>query len=256
MFRLDNKTAVVTGGGSGIGRAISTIFALQGAKVYIIDVDEKGASETVEAIKENAGKAAFKKCDIAAKEQADETIAAIIAESGLDILVNNAGIAHVGNIEQVMPDALDRLFNVNVKGMYHTIFAAIAHLKQKGGVILNMASIASLVGITDRFAYSMTKGAVNGITLSVARDYLAHNVRCNSISPARVHTPFVDGFIAKNYPGREEEMFAKLQASQPIGRMGKPEEVAYLALYLCSDEASFITGNDYAIDGGFTKLNN
>ncbi len=119
-----------------------------------------------------------------------------------------------------------------------------------------MASIASLVGITDRFAYSMTKGAVNGITLSVARDYLSYNVRCNSISPARVHTPFVDGFLAKNYPGREEEMFKKLQASQPIGRMGKPEEVAYLALYLCSDEASFITGNDYAIDGGFTKLNN
>jgi 2-keto-3-deoxy-L-fuconate dehydrogenase len=170
--------------------------------------------------------------------------------------VNNAGIAHVGNIEQVMPEVIDRLFAVNVKGMYHTIYAAIPHLKDKGGVILNMASIASIVGITDRFAYSMTKGAVNGITLSVARDYLAYNVRCNSISPARVHTPFVDGFIAKNYPGREEEMFKKLQASQPIGRMGTPDEIAYLALYLCSDEAGFISGNDYAIDGGFTKLNN
>lgn len=255
MFRLDNKTAIVTGGGSGIGRAISTVFAQQGAKIYIVDVDEKGAAETMENITQNAGSAVFKQCDIASKEQVDSVIAAVIAESGLDILVNNAGIAHIGNIEQVTPDALDRLFNVNVKGMYHVISASIQHLKQKGGVILNMASIASIVGLTDRFAYSMTKGAVNGITLSVARDYMAYHVRCNSISPARVHTPFVDGFLAKNYPGREEEMFAKLQASQPIGRMGKPEEIAHLALYLCSDEASFITGNDYAIDGGFVKLN-
>jgi len=255
MFTLTNKTAVITGGGSGIGRAISTIFAKQGAKVYIIDVDEKGANETVDIITKNSGVAAYKKCDITSKEHVDEIITAIIAEAGLDILVNNAGIAHIGSIEQVTPDALDKLFSVNVKGMYHTIFAAIPHFKQHGGVILNMASIASIVGLTDRFAYSMTKGAVNGITLSVARDYLKYNVRCNSISPARVHTPFVDGFIAKNYPGREEEMFAKLQASQPIGRMGKPEEIAYLALYLCSDEAAFITGNDYAIDGGFTKLN-
>jgi 2-keto-3-deoxy-L-fuconate dehydrogenase len=256
MFKLDNKVAVITGGGSGIGRAMATIFAQQGAKIYIVDVDENGAEETVKAIIDNSGEAAFKKCDISSKEQVDKVIGEIIAESGLDILVNNAGIAHIGNIEQVTPEAVDRLFAVNVKGMYHTIFAAIPHLKKKGGVILNMASIASLVGITDRFAYSMTKGAVNGITLSVARDYLADNVRCNSISPARVHTPFVDGFLTKNYPGREEEMFKKLSKSQPIGRMGKPEEVAYLALYLCSDEASFITGNDYAIDGGFTKLNN
>jgi 2-keto-3-deoxy-L-fuconate dehydrogenase len=256
MFKLDNKVAVITGGGSGIGRAIATIFAQQGAKIYIVDVDENGAEETVKAIADNSGEAAFKKCDISSKEQVDKVIGEIIAESGLDILVNNAGIAHIGNIEQVTPEAVDRLFAVNVKGMYHTIFAVIPHLKKKGGVILNMASIASLVGITDRFAYSMTKGAVNGITLSVARDYLADNVRCNSISPARVHTPFVDGFLTKNYPGREEEMFKKLSKSQPIGRMGKPEEVAYLALYLCSDEASFITGNDYAIDGGFTKLNN
>ena len=256
MFKLDNKVAVITGGGSGIGRAIATIFAQQGAKIYIVDVDEKGADETVKIITENSGEAVFKKCDISSKEDVDTVFGSIIKESGLDILVNNAGIAHIGNIEQVTPEAVDKLFSVNVKGMYHTIFAAIPHLKKKGGVILNMASIASLVGITDRFAYSLTKGAVNGMTLSVARDYLSYNVRCNSISPARVHTPFVDGFLAKNYPGREEEMFKKLQASQPIGRMGKPEEVGYLALYLCSDEASFITGNDYAIDGGFTKLNN
>jgi len=256
MFDLTNKTTIVTGGGSGIGRAMAVLFARQGAKVYIIDVDEKGAEETVANILGDKGHAAFKKCDISSKEAVDKTIAEIIEESGLDILINNAGIAHVGNVEQVTPEVIDRLFAVNVKGMYHTIYAAIPHLKKQGGVILNMASIASLVGLSDRFAYSMTKGAVNGITLSVARDYLHQNIRCNSISPARVHTPFVDGFIAKNYPDNQEEMFKKLQASQPIGRMAKPEEIAYLALYLCSDEAAFITGNDYAIDGGFTKLNN
>lgn len=254
MFKLNNKTAVITGGGSGIGRAISSVFAQQGAKVYIIDVDEKGAEETVKSITGNGGPAVFKKCDIAQKEAVDTIIAGIIEEAGLDILVNNAGIAHVGNVEQVTTEVIDRLFGVNVKGMYHTIYAAIPHLKKKGGVILNMASIASIVGLADRFAYSMTKGAVNGITLSIARDYIKYNVRCNSISPARVHTPFVDGFIAKNYPGKEEEMFKKLEAAQPIGRMGKPEEIAYLALYLCSDEAGFITGSDYTIDGGSTKL--
>jgi 2-keto-3-deoxy-L-fuconate dehydrogenase len=257
MFKLNNKTAIITGGGSGIGRAMSTLFAQQGAKVYIIDVDEKGAEETVKIITEGSGTAVFKKCDIAQKEAVDSTIAGIIIEAGLDILVNNAGIAHVGNIEQAGPEVIDRLFGVNVKGMYHTIYATIPHFKQqKSGVILNMASIASIVGISDRFAYSMTKGAVNGITLSVAKDYINFGVRCNSISPARVHTPFVDGFIAKNYPGKEEEMFKKLEATQPIGRMAKPEEIAYLALYLCSDEAGFITGSDYTIDGGFTSLNN
>jgi 2-keto-3-deoxy-L-fuconate dehydrogenase len=129
-------------------------------------------------------------------------------------------------------------------------------MKKTGGVIVNMASVASSVGIPDRFVYSMTKGAVVGMTLSVAKDYLAHNIRCNCISPARVHTPFVDGFLAKNYPGKEQEMFDKLSKTQPIGRMGKPEEVAYLALFLCSDEAAFITGCDYPVDGGFINLNN
>ena len=132
----------------------------------------------------------------------------------------------------------------------------IPHMKARGGAILNMASIAALVGLSDRFAYSMTKGAVSAMTLSIAKDYIQYNIRCNSISPARVHTPFVDGFLSKNYPGFEEEMFKKLSAGQPIGRMARPEEVAALALYLCSDEASFVTGTDYPIDGGFVRLNN
>jgi 2-keto-3-deoxy-L-fuconate dehydrogenase len=147
--------------------------------------------------------------------------------------------------------------SVNVKGVYNTLKAAIPQMKiNGGGAILNMASIAGLVGIPDRFAYSMSKGAVLSMTMATAKDYLSHNIRCNSISPARIHTPFVDGFLEKNYPDNKAEMFAKLSKTQPIGRMGTPEEVAALALYLCSDEAGFITGCDYPIDGGFLKLNN
>lgn len=256
MFSLDYKVALVTGGGSGIGKAIAEVFAQQGATVYIIDVNEEGARETVRGITGKEGNARFKKCDITDTTDVVAVITEIIAEKGgIDILVNNAGISHIGNIEQSTPADMDRLINVNIKGIYHVIHACIPYLKERGGVILNMASIASIVGLSDRFIYSMTKGAVNGITLSIAKDYLSSNIRCNSISPARVHTPFVDGFLAKNYPGQEKEMFSKLEASQPIGRMAKPEEIAYLALYLCSDEAAFITGCDYPIDGGFTKLN-
>lgn len=257
MFNLSNKTAIITGGGSGIGRAIAEIFAKQGAKVFILDVDEKGAQATADGIKSNGHLAAFIKCNISSPEETSAVIKKIAEEnSSIDIIINNAGIAHVGTVESTNDADFDRLISVNVKGVFHVVRAALPFMKETGGSILNMASIASTVGIPDRFAYSMTKGAVVGMTLSIAKDYLKHNIRCNCISPARVHTPFVDGFLAKNYPGKEEEMFKKLSATQPIGRMGRPEEIAFLALYLCSDEASFITGCDYPIDGGFSKLNN
>lgn len=257
MFSLKGKTALITGGGSGIGKAISTIFAKQGAAVFILDMDEAGSAATVENIQKEGGRGVFKKCNISSSEEVKKAVAEIMAStSSLDIVVNNAGIAHIGNIEQTTEADFEKLIGVNIKGVFHILQATLPHLKVKGGVILNMASVASSVGIPDRFAYSMTKAAVIGMTLSMAKDYLSHNIRCNSISPARVHTPFVDGFISKNYPGREEEIFKKLSASQPIGRMAKPEEIAHLALYLCSDEASFITGCDYPIDGGFIKLNN
>jgi 2-keto-3-deoxy-L-fuconate dehydrogenase len=257
MFRLDNKTAIITGGGSGIGKAIAEMFAQQGAFVFILDMDEQGAGNVTQGILNKGGRAAFKKCDVSKQETVQEVIGAIIPEAGaIHILVNNAGISHIGTAETTSEADFDRLISVNVKGVYNTLHTVLPYMKNSGGVILNMSSIASMVGIPDRFAYSMTKGAVSGMTLSVAKDYLAHNIRCNCISPARVHTPFVDGFLSKNYPGREKEMFEKLSKTQPIGRMGKPEEIAYLALYLCSDEASFITGCDYPIDGGFTKLNN
>lgn len=256
MFRLDHKVAIVTGGGSGIGKAICILFAQQGASVYILDIDEEGVNDTLESIHKAGGKAVFKYCSVSDEGQVNNVVASVYKEAGrIDILVNNAGIAHVGNVENTSAEDVERLLSVNVKGVYHMLHATLPYLKIKGGAILNMASIASSVGLSDRFAYSMTKGAVVGMTLSVAKDYLSQNVRCNCISPARVHTPFVDGFLKKNYPGKEEEMFEKLSKSQPIGRMGKPAEIAHLVLYLCSDEASFITGCDYPIDGGFIKLN-
>jgi len=256
MFRLDNKTAIITGGGSGIGKAIATVFAKQGATIHILDMDEQGAKNVVTEITGEGGKASFHKCDVSKQAEVKQIVDTIAAGATIDILINNAGIAHIGNAETTAEADFDRLVNVNVKGVYNCLHSVIPHMKQNGGSIVNMASIASLVGIPDRFAYSMTKGAVVGMTLSTAKDYLKYNIRCNCISPARVHTPFVDGFLSKNYPGKEEEMFEKLSKTQPIGRMGRPEEIGYLALYLCSNEASFITGCDYPIDGGFVKLNN
>lgn len=254
MFLLNNKKAVVTGGGSGIGKAISVLFAKQGAEVHILELTAASAQAAVDEIKAINGSVFVHACNVASHS---EVVATFEKIGNIHILVNNAGIAHVGKVDTTEEFDFDRIMNVNVKGVYNCLYAAIPQFrKSNGGVILNLASIACWVGIPDRFAYSTAKGAVMAMTLSVAKDYIGENIRCNSISPARVHTPFVDGFIAKNYPGREEEIFEKLSQSQPIGRMGKPEEIATLALFLCSDESSFITGSDYPIDGGFIKLNN
>lgn len=254
MSKLKGKIAIVTGGGSGIGEAISKLFAQEGASVHIMDLNEEQGRQVVDTIVKEGGEARLHVCSVSNQADVMKITAAI---GKIDILVNNAGIAHVGNLENCSERDFNHLFEVNVKGAFNMLYAVVPQMKnQGGGVILNLASIAALVGIPDRFAYSMTKGAVHAMSLSVARDYMKDNIRCNSISPARVHTPFVDGFIAKNYPGKEEEMFAKLSSSQPIGRMAKPEEIAKLALFLCSDDAEFITGNDYPIDGGFIKLNN
>ena len=254
MFSLKGKSAIITGGGSGIGKAISMLFAKQGANVHIIELNAAAAEQAVAEIQAAGGTADAYGCDVSNQEAVVEVFQKIGA---IDILVNNAGIAHIGKADTTSEEDFTKVFNVNVKGAYNCLYAGIPALKNSSSaVILNMASIAAVVGITDRFAYSMSKGAIFAMTLSVARDYMADGIRCNSISPARVHTPFVDGFIAKNYAGKEAEIFEKLSKSQPVGRMGKPEEVASLALYLCSEEAGFITGNDYPLDGGFIKLNN
>lgn len=253
-FSLKDKSAVITGGGSGIGKAIAEAFAKQGATIHVVELNEENAKQTLTSIQDNGGKAFAYACDVSDQKQ----VSIVFSQIGrIDILVNCAGIAHIGKADTTNEEDFTRVFNVNVKGTYNCLHEAIPVFKKQGkGIILNISSIAAIVGIPDRFAYSMSKGAVAAMTLSVAKDYIHDHIRCNSISPARVHTPFVDGFIAKNYPGKEEEMFEKLSKTQPIGRMGTTQEIASLALYLCSDEASFITGNDYPIDGGFVKLNN
>ncbi len=255
-FSLKGKSAIITGGASGIGKAISTVFAHQGAHVHILELNAEHDKSVIPDNIGISGKANIYPCDVSNHEQVMETIKNIAEHGNIDILVNNAGIAHVGNVENTKEEDLDRVYNVNIKGVYNCLHAVVPIMKKQGsGVIVNMASIASSVGISDRFAYSMSKGAVLTMTYSIAKDYIASGIRCNCISPARVHTPFVDGFIKKNYPGNEAEMFDALSKTQPIGRMGKPEEIAHLALYLCSDEAAFITGTDFPIDGGFIKLN-
>lgn len=257
-FSLVGKTAIITGAGSGIGRAIAVLFARQGAQVAVFDQDDQAGRAAAEDILSNGGKANHYVVDISSQEDVQKCVHKVIQQYGrIDILVNNAGVAHVGRADTTSEEDFVRLFQINVKGVYNGLHAVLPFMMEhEAGVILNMCSIAATVGITDRFAYSMSKGAVLGMTLSTARDFLAHNIRCNAISPARIHTPFVDGFLAKNFPGKETEMFEALSKSQPIGRMGTPEEVAYLALYLCSDEAGFVTGCDYPLDGGFIKLNN
>jgi NAD(P)-dependent dehydrogenase (short-subunit alcohol dehydrogenase family) len=256
MFELQGKVAVVTGAGSGIGAAIARVFAARGAHVAVVDRDESSARQLTAEIVATGGAASRHGCDVSRPADVDALVAALAAaHPRLDILVNNAGIAHVGTVETTTPEDMDRLYRVNVFGVYLCAHAVVpVMLRQGGGVILNMCSIAALVGIVDRFAYSMTKGAVLTMTRSIAADYVKKNIRCNCICPGRVHTPFVDGYLAKNYPGREQEMMQVLSAYQPIGRMGRPEEIAQLALYLCSDEASFITGVAYPIDGGVTAV--
>lgn len=254
-FNLQGKSAIVTGGGSGIGRAISIALAGNGSKVHIFELKKEAAQEVVKEIENVGGLAEAHSCNVANHGEVAQTIKGIGNGKHIDILINNAGIAHIGNVEKTTEADLDRIYNVNVKGVYNCIHAVIPFMKEKGGIILNMASIASSVGIKDRFAYSMSKGAALTMMYSVAKDYLEHGIRCNSISPARIHTPFVEGYLKDNFPDSRDEKFKELSQTQPIGRMGKPAEVANLALYLCSDEASFITGTDFPIDGGFIKLN-
>ena len=245
---------MITGGGSGIGKATAILFAKQGAEVHIVDINEEEANKTVSEIVNSGGKAIAHPCDISKQEKVKETFTAI---KKIDVLVNSAGISHIGKADTTTEEDFDKLFTVNVKGVYNSLHVAIPLMVAgRKGVILNLASVAGIVGIPERFAYSMSKGAVTAMTLSVAKDYIKDGIRCNCISPARVYTPFVEGFLKKNYPGKEEEMIDKLSKTQPIGRMATPDEIAYLVLYLCSDEASFITGCDYPIDGGFVRLNN
>lgn len=253
MFSLSQKSAVITGGGSGIGEAIAILFAEQGAIVHIVDLNLAAAEQVAGKIQSSGGSAYAYGANIAVQEQVRQIFGQI---KTIDILVNNAGVAHIGKADTTTEEDFDRVSSVNIKGVYNCLHEVIPMMKTGGGgAILNMASIAALVGLPDRFLYSLTKAAVWNMTMTVAKDYIHDHIRCNSISPARVHTPFVDNYLKNTYPGREQEMYEVLSKTQPIGRMATPAEVANLALFLCSEEAAFITGCDYPLDGGFIKLN-
>jgi NAD(P)-dependent dehydrogenase (short-subunit alcohol dehydrogenase family) len=255
-FQLSGKVAIVTGGASGIGESVARLLARQGAHVCLLDRDAERAERVVAEMRSAGSGASFTKCDVASASDVAQAFASLDREQGrLDLLINNAGIAHIGNLETTSESDFDRVYAVNVKGAYHCLREALPRLRRAGGgAIVNLSSIAALVGLEDRFAYSTSKGALTAMTLSVARDYVAQGIRCNCVCPARVHTPFVDGFLSRNFAGREAEVFERLARAQPMGRMGKPDEIAALVLYLCSDEAAFITGGIYPIDGGVMSL--
>lgn len=253
MLNFNSNSIVVTGGASGIGAAISEKFGIHNGTVYILDIDKEKGITFADKLTKRGLNVFYKYCDITDGLSVRKIFDSI---PKVNVLVNNAGVSHIGTIETTSESDFDKIFEINVKGLFYCTKAIIPKfIKQKKGVILNMASVASSVGVADRFAYSMSKGAVLSMTYSIAKDYINHGIRCNSVSPARVHTPFVDNFIRQNYPGKEKQVFEQLSKTQPIGRMGQPEEIADLVVFLCSDKAKFITGRDFLIDGGFTKLN-
>ena len=250
---MQSKIVLITGGASGIGLAMVQKFASLQSHVYFIDLNQAEGKKLEEQERKKGNSVTFLEGDLTQFAQVEKLIQSLPEK--LDVLINNAGIAHVGTVESTSEEDFDRIVSVNIKGMFHCIKASLPKLKRGGGgAIVNMCSVAATIGIPDRFAYSMSKGATLSMTLSVARDYVQDGIRCNCISPGRVHTPFVDGFLAKNYPGQEHEMFEKLSATQPVGRMGTPEEIADLAYFLSAETGKFITGSNFTIDGGFMGL--
>ncbi len=256
-FSLKRRLAIVTGGARGIGEAVCRRFARAGAAVVILDTDASASGRLEAEIAAAGYTCESHACDIADPQRVQTIVEELYDRCGaIDILVNNAAISHIGTAESTTEAELDEIYRVNVKGVFNGMKAALPFMRQQGsGCIINLSSVASDRGVPDRFAYSMSKGAVSAMTRSVAVDYVRYGIRCNCVAPARIHTPFVDGYLERHYPGREAEMFEKLSRAQPVGRMGDPKEVAALVHYLASDAAKFITGATLPLDGGYLTVN-
>ena len=256
MFRLDGKVALITGAGSGIGEAIARLFATQGAQVIVADVQTDAAERVASSIADQGGVASALPLDVADEAMVRAAFDDVMRRFGhLDILVNNAGISHVGNILETSLEEWERVLRVNAGGVFLCARAAVQAMLQQepqGGCIINMASTAAMIGIDRRLPYTASKGAVLAMTRSIAMDFVSQAIRCNAICPGTVHTPFVEGYLRRSFPGQEDAVRQTLHARQPLGRMGRPEEIAAAALYLASDEAAFVTGSALVIDGGWT----
>ncbi len=252
MFNLNNKITLVTGAGSGIGAAIAETFAGAGAFVFVTDREASCGQATAEAICQRGGQAEFLPLDVTDEGQCQAAAQHVYGvRLRLDVLVNNAGIGHVGTIMQTSGADLDRLYSVNVRGVFNATKAFLpGMLLQKSGNIINLASIGGVVGIRDRLAYCTTKFAVVGLTKSMALDHAQEGIRVNCICPGRVETPFVAARL-KEYPD-PEKAYREMSATQALGRMARPDEIAAAALYLASEESAFITGAAFLIDGGWS----
>jgi NAD(P)-dependent dehydrogenase (short-subunit alcohol dehydrogenase family) len=256
VFRLEKKIAFVTGAGSGIGESIAQLFGQQGAHVVLADIREDAARRVVNEIQESGGSARAQPLDVAEESQVKAAIEQVAALEGrLDILVNNAGISHVGSILETSLEDWERVMRVNARGVFLCAREGVRQMlaqAPRGGVIINIASVAAMIGIERRLPYCSSKGAVLALTRSIAIDFATQGIRCNAICPGTVETPFVEGYLARNFAGYEDEVRQQLHSRQPIGRMGRPDEIAHAALYLASDEAAFVTGSALVIDGGWT----
>ena len=256
MFKLDGKFALVTGAGSGIGRAIALTYAQQGAHVVVADINAEAADAVVAEISGAGGAATPQSLNVADPASVTAAFAAIVAQHRrIDIVVNNAGVSHVGNILETSVEDWDRVQSVNARGVFLCAQAAVRQMLAQapaGGAIVNIASVAGMIGVERRFPYCASKGAVISITRSIAIDFATTGIRVNAICPGTVHTPFVEGYLARNFADTAAEVRDQLHARQPVGRMGRPDEIAAAALYLAADESSWVTGSTLVIDGGWT----